>query len=250
MKNGRFVINTLVCLDEIKDGATQLQLLKPLSELDVHAVEVRREFIRDENEFEKMKREGESLGVDLFYSVPDGLFDNGEINMAHVQRYFMEAEKLGAKMVKFNLGDFRGFSVQDMKALNKVLGSDPMVVTVENDQTVVNGTVNNLLPFLIECEQKGIPIHTTFDIGNWYWVGEDPINNVEKLAPYIKYIHLKDVQMIENRPQTVRLGKGVVPWHNILSLLSYNIPVALEYPCGRYPYEVVKNEISLLSQFQ
>ncbi|MCY0893429.1 MAG: sugar phosphate isomerase/epimerase [Acidibacillus sp.] len=249
MKTERVVVNTLVFLEEIKKGVTQSELFAPIKDLGVRSIEIRREFIRSEIEFAQIKGEGERLEVDRYYSVPDELFVCGEMSVPRIQEYLQEARRLGAKMVKFNLGDFRGFTDASMKALNNELVNDSLVVTVENDQTVENGTVNKLLPFLIECADNKIPIYSTFDIGNWYWVGEDPLINAKQLAPYIQYIHLKDVLFTAVGPQAVGLGKGAVPWQRVLSLLSSQIPIALEYPCGHKPIEVVSRELAVLQQF-
>ena len=250
METEQLVVNTLVFLRDMQNGIAQAQLFKGIRGLGIRSVEVRREFIQGEAEYGQIKQEADHLDLKLLYSVPDVLFVRGELNLLKLRKYFSEARQMGAQMIKFNLGDFRGWTDPILKAFYDLAVHSQTVVTVENDQTLENGTVNNLLPFFEECKSKGIPVFMTFDVGNWYWVDEDPLINAAKLAPHVRYIHLKDVQLTPDGPRAARLGEGVAPWQHVLALLSSQVflPLALEYPCGTEPCDVLAQEIAKLNQ--
>jgi sugar phosphate isomerase/epimerase len=120
-------------------------------------------------------------------------------------------------------------------------------LTIENDQTKDNGRVNKIKTFLQLSEKLGMKISCTFDMGNWLWQKEDPVENANSLKPYITYIHLKDV-IIGDTPQAAFLDEGIIPWRSILEIFDENVPVALEYPCSPDVLARLKSEINKLTK--
>lgn len=233
MDKNLLVINTLVFLDQQKDGVLQCEMLEIINQLGVKKAEVRREFIKDfDIELIDIKKKASDLNIELFYSVPDLLYKNGELQYESIETYFKEAFTMGCSNVKMNIGDYNVVTQNDVNRMNKLCDQYSINLKVENDQSKENGIVLKIKTFVEMYKQLGGNISITFDTGNWVWQNEDPIENAKQLKEHVTYIHLKDVLGKEN-PKTVLLNEGDIQWKSILNILPKDVPLALEYPCGK-----------------
>ena len=248
MNRQQMVINTIAFMDLVKQGQMQQVFLAESENLGVRTLEVRREFFSGIEEMRETAHEANRHGISLFYSIPHPLFVEGRLAREEIDRVFTEAEVLCAKAVKWNCGDFAGWTDADLAWMNDRLTRYRGLFTVENDQTMHNGTVEGLHTFLTQAKALGLPIRYTFDVANWAWVGEDPLENAKRMSEFVSYIHLKDVQFIAGVPNAVPLGEGVLPLVEILSVLPKEVPIALEYPCGERPFEVLDRGVHWLEQ--
>lgn len=66
-------INLLVYMQELNNGTAQSALLPTIAGHGVTLAEVRREYIKDDAEFDRIRETAEANGLDLFYSVPESL---------------------------------------------------------------------------------------------------------------------------------------------------------------------------------
>ncbi|MBU3142818.1 sugar phosphate isomerase/epimerase [Clostridium sp. CF012] len=231
MQKNNIVINTLVFLEDLNNGVKQSKLLKDIHDLGINKVEVRREFIKDfETELLEIRDISEELQMEIYYSVPRYLYAGGELNIDEIEESFKEADKMNCRNVKFNIGDYNHLSSENVYIINSLCDKYSIKLTIENDQTKENGQVKKIQEFLQDAETFGMKVSCTFDIGNWLWQKEEPIENAYKLKPYVTYIHLKDVYM-KDKPQATILNQGIIPWINILHIFDRKIPVAIEYPC-------------------
>lgn len=248
MEKSNIVINTLVFLDELENGVQQSELLRSIYALGVKKVEVRREFIKDFNdELKKIKTASQELGIDIYYSVPDYLYINGKLAVDKIEGYMIEADKMNCRNVKLNIGNYHDISTDDAYALNSLCDKYSIKLTIENDQTEDNGKVDKIKTFLQQSKKLGMKLSCTFDIGNWLWQKEDPIENANILNPYVTYIHLKDVIMMD-KPQAAFLDEGIIPWRKILEIFDKDIPTAIEYPCFPDTLSRLKSEIDKLTE--
>lgn len=249
MNRDKIVINTIAFLPLLAEGKSQIELLDTVSRLNIKTVEIRREYIKDfPTELTQIASVARSMALQLFYSIPDNLFIEGKLKDLELEQYLAEASMLGAKIVKLSLGNFTGIDDLIRVRLLNLLSGFAGVLTVENDQTESGGKSEKCLAFLQECERKDLNVFFTFDISNWYWVGEEPLTNVAELAKYTRYIHLKDVQLhdfiVKCIPKVTTLDQGVTPWREVLEQLPQDIPIAIEYPCGPNLEEVLGRDIS------
>jgi sugar phosphate isomerase/epimerase len=250
MDKSNIVINTLVFLEDLKNGVKQSSLLKDIHSLGINKVEVRREFIIDfEAELQDIKNISGELQIQLYYSVPRYLYVGGELNIYEIEEVFKEAHKMNCKNVKLNIGEYSHMSSENVYKINCLCDKYEIMLTIENDQTEENGQVEKIEKFLISAETLGMKVSCTFDIGNWLWQREDPKENAIKLKPYVTYIHLKDVY-INDKPQSVLLGQGIIPWINILKMFEKDIPVAIEYPCYPDTRVLLKKELDKLQEIK
>ena len=248
MNRQQMVINTIVFMDQVEQGQRQRDFFENSKRLGIEVVEVRREYFSSVEEMRATANEAALHGISLFYSIPRPLFVEGRLAREEIDQVFAEASVLGVKAVKWNCGDFAGWSEEDVAWMKERLTRYQGLFTVENDQTMHNGTVEGLHAFLTQAKAVGLPIGYTFDAGNWTWVGEDPLENAKRLYEFVSYIHLKDVRFSGGIPNAVALGEGALPLAEILSVLPKGAPVALEYPCGDTPFEVLDHGFHWLEQ--
>ncbi len=248
MEKELLVINTLVFLNQLKEGVPQCEMLDVIHQLGVNKAEVRREYIKNfDLELIDIKKKASDLDMELFYSVPELLYKNGVLQYKNAETYFKEAFTMGCSNVKMIIGGFTSITAEDVVRVNKLCDQYQINLTVENDQTEENGKVLKIKTFVEMFKQLGGEITVTFDIGNWVWQNQDPMECAKQLKEHVTYIHLKDVLGKEN-PVAALLNEGDVAWKSILEILPKDIPIALEYPCGAYAAKQLVKELDKLLQ--
>lgn len=229
MDNKRIVLNTLVFADRVEKGETQSKLMEDVWQLGFKNVEIRREYIHSfEVEVPEIAEAAKKFDLELFYSVPDEVFVNGKINQ-NLTGYLEEAKLFGVKHIKFNIGDFEHFK-GDLSAELTPLLEQGIEVNIENDQTQTSGTITAIQTFMKAVTEKEINLGYVYDLGNWRFVGEDETQAANQLGSHVRYIHLKDVAIVDGANQAAGLDKGDINWRNILDILPKKVPVAIEYP--------------------
>lgn len=223
------VINTLVDVSALETGTKQSELVEKYAKLGVKAVEIRREYIKDFNtELNEIYKMAQKYGVEVFYSVPDEVFVNGQVN-PKLKSYLEEGNKLGLFAIKFNTGDYSDFK-GDLEKELQFLNDSKIQVNIENDQTEVSGHIKPIKTFLEAAAANNVDIKYVYDLGNWRYVKEDEFEAIKQLGQYVRYIHLKDITYADGEPQVVPLSDGEIDWHKVLDELPKGLPTALEYP--------------------
>ena len=175
-------------------------------------VEVRGELLRD------AATELPALaGRAAVYSSPEGLWTaQGELDEAALARGVQAAQVLRAPR---------------LQRLQALLQAAPQVeLVIENDQTATAGTLAAMQAFFAAQAQAGLNLGMTFDMGNWHWQGECPLQAAQALAPYVRYVHCKGVQRLPAKWVAVPLADSVAPWRAVLRALPADVPHAIEYP--------------------
>lgn len=224
MDNAQFVLNTLVYADQIKAGElTQLDVLTKAHSFGFTKVEVRRElFDNFKVEALEIKAKAVELGIELFYSIPEGLFVEHELN-SDFGRFITEAKELSATHSKWNLGEFTEYK-GDLFAELAQFDTVGIQLNVENDQSASGGMLPSVIAFgqrFLGTEKLGL----VYDIGNWAIKGCDPVEAAEQVKDWVRYIHLKDVS--ENK--VVPLAKGTLAITEVLEVLPKDLPIAFEF---------------------
>ena len=244
------VINLLAFADGVNKGMRQVEFFSAVASLDVRRVEVRREWIKDFTiELPQMRSKAEKLALEIYYSIPAVLFKNGKLDRNGLLQVLQEGIILGATRVKFAVGEFDGAAEEELVDLKNILREHhTLLVTVEGDQSPVNGRMEPILAFMEACRAKNIPVYATFDVGNFVFVGQEPLYNAVKLSSHVRYIHVKDVEMTPQGPQVRSLDGGHINWRAILSLLPEDVPVGIEFPCGEEPEGLLLKTIEKIQQ--
>ena len=195
-------------------------------EAGADSVEVRGEMLRNPD------AELPSLaGLASVYSSPEGLWaEGGWLDSAALARGIAAATRLGARRLKMSIGDFRASSHGSLWGLKVQLAETRIELLIENDQTVRAGTLAALQSFFDAADRAGVELGMTFDMGNWHWVGECPLQAAQALAQHVRYVHCKGVQRLPAKWVAVPLADSVAPWRAILRALPADVPHAIEYP--------------------
>ncbi|MDF2633186.1 MAG: hypothetical protein K0R78_60 [Pelosinus sp.] len=243
------VINLLAYANAVAKGTRQVEIFPEVASLGVKKVEVRREWIQDfMAELPLMRSKAERLGLEVYYSIPLALFRAGKLERDELRQAFQEAQVLGATRIKFAVGDFNSNSQDELREFKNMVEEYPIMLTVEGDQSAANGKMEPILTFLEACKAAQIPVYSTFDVGNFVWVGQEPLYNAVKLSPYVRYIHLKDVEMTLQGPQVRSLDMGNIDWRAALRLLPQDVPIGIEFPCGDEPRELLIKTIQQIQE--
>jgi len=250
MNRQQIVVNTIAFVEQVSQGEQQLTFFAQLAALGIQYVEVRQEYFSGRDELADTARVAEQYGLKLLYSVPKPLFQNGRLDTDMIEETLREASQLAVIAIKWTRGNFVGWQPQDLEWMLNKAKSFSGLLTVENDQTEQDGTLRDYLAFLKQCSEVGVPLRSTFDVGNWAWVGEEARFNAQQLHSFVAFIHLKDVRInsadYPTGPEAVPLGEGELPLKEVLAALPHPLLVALEYPCGSRPLDLLETGIRWL----
>ncbi|SOD27047.1 hypothetical protein SAMN05518800_2733 [Variovorax sp. YR752] len=190
------------------------------------SVEVRGEMLRDADaELPALS------GLASVYSSPEGLWaQGGWLDSAALKRGIAAATRVGAKRLKMSIGDFQASSHGSLWGLKVELAETRIELLIENDQTVRAGTLPALQTFFDVADRAGVLLGMTFDMGNWHWLGECPLQAAQALGHRVRYVHCKGAQRLPNKWVAVPLGDSVAPWRSVLRALPADVPHAIEYP--------------------
>lgn len=245
------VINTIAFSKALLAGASQADFFVLMKHLGVQQVELRQEYFRGDMEIGLAAEKAQSLGLSLRYSVLQPLFVNGCLSEERLFQNIVEAQRLSAISLKCAIGDFVDLTANDRTVLRDFSHTFAGELMVENGQTRRDGSLKKLFSFLRACAEAEIDLGMTFDVGNWYWVRENPMEAAELFYPYIRYIHVKDAQAInETSYQAMPLGHGEIPLAAILDKLPPKVPLALEYPAGTDPEVTLRQGIHWLQHYE
>lgn len=173
--------------------------LKVAADAGAAGFEVRRELLAQESDaspsaLAQLGAEIDELGLWSVYSTPAPLYDeHGILDAAALASAQAEADALGARFVKLQLGAFATHA--DAQGIARATAGGRARVVVENGQRAADGAIARFVAFFAALEREGAgrAVGLTFDIGNWHWTGELPLAAARVLAPHVEYIHCKAV---------------------------------------------------------
>lgn len=212
-------------------------------------VEVRAELLTDPDaELPALAQAVRELSLHVVYSSPAGLWaTDGALDLAALDAALRAAGQLGATRLKMSIGAFGPESASTLAALGQRLRTAEVELLIENDQTGSAGTLAALQDFFSAAGASGLFLGMTFDIGNWHWAGECPLQAATALAPQVRYVHCKGVQRQPQRWVAVPLAESSAPWRAVLAALPADVPWAIEYPlAGDDLQAVTRREIGAL----
>ncbi|MDB5732493.1 MAG: xylose isomerase protein [Variovorax sp.] len=170
-------------------------------------------------------------GLAAVYSSPEGLWTPaGVLDTGALERGLAAAATLRAVRLKMAIGGFGAASHASLARLKARLATQPVELVIENDQTETAGTQGALQAFFEAQQAAGLDLGMTFDMGNWHWLGECPLQAAKALASRVRYIHCKGVQRLPAKWIAVPLADSVAPWRAVLRALPADVPHAIEYP--------------------
>lgn len=170
-------------------------------------------------------------GLAAVYSSPEGLWAaSGELDENALERGLHAAQVLGAARLKMAIGGFGTASHTSLLRLKELLKAQTTELVIENDQSETAGSLAAMQVFFEAQENAGLDLGMTFDMGNWHWQGECPLQAAQLLANRVRYVHCKGVQRQPGKWVAVPLMESAAPWRAILRALPADVPHAIEYP--------------------
>jgi len=231
MNNVIVPINAFDRFEVLKKGQTSF--IRLIADSGAYGIEIRRELLSDQDPpLHQIKQEIEQYQLFTVYSAPIELWKaDHELNDTELNEIFQEGKELGAKWIKVSLGHFQK-GQSNLNELNTFLNQHQEIqMFVENDQTLHGGNINHLSSFFESATEQGTPVKMTFDAGNWYYSGQDVDVALSKLAPYVEYLHLKQVEDDKGEFITVPLQKdGSHSWEKVMNRFPSEMVKALEFP--------------------
>lgn len=221
----------------------QLWFARLAREAGADSVEVRGELLRNAAvELPAMN------GLASVYSSPEGLWAPGSwLDDAALARGIDATRTLGARRLKMSIGDFGPASHGSLSGLRAQLADCRIELLIENDQTLAAGSLPALVEFFAAAAHAGLDLGMTFDLGNWHWVGECPLQAAEKLSRWVRYVHCKGVQRLPAKWVAVPLAESAAPWRAVLRALPSGLPRAIEYPLvGDDLLALTREQVALL----
>lgn len=203
------------------------------AEAGADGVEVRGELLAGgDDELDTIAATARDAGLQLVYSSPEGLWrDDGTLDDAALARGLAAARRLGAPRLKMSIGGYRAeAAAETLPLLRERLEGQPVELVIENDQTASAGTVDALDLFFADLAAHGLPLGMTFDMGNWHWLGECPLQAAAALGARVGYVHCKGVQRQPARWVAVPIAESAAPWRAVLRAMPAGLPWAIEYP--------------------
>ncbi|MGH8782627.1 sugar phosphate isomerase/epimerase family protein [Paraburkholderia sp.] len=173
-----------------------------------------------------------ALGMWPVYSTPAALYsDDGTLDTAALKLALNEAQALGARFVKLQLGGFAD-RPQTAELAACLSGEARPRLLVENGQLRMGGSLAQFAALFDVLDRDGQPdlVGMTFDIGNWRWPGEDPIEAAKQLARRVEYVHCKAVTGEGARRFAVAPAADDPLCAAVLPLLPHSVPRGIEFP--------------------
>ncbi len=170
-------------------------------------------------------------GLWAVYSTPAGLYGHdGTLNATALAAAHTEADALGARWVKLQLGGFAGRA--DGVAIARASAGHRARLLVENGQRAQDGTIARFVDLFAALDREGASdaLGMTFDIGNWQWPGEVPIDAAHALAERVEYVHCKSSEGEGARrfPVAPSLEDPLFP--ALFGILPRTAPRGIEFP--------------------
>ena len=165
-------------------------------EAGADGVEVRSELLVDAaSELPAIAQFVRETGLRVVYSSANTLWAaDGKLDTAALDSALAASQALGAPQLKMAIGGFNATSPITLRALHDRLQAANVELVIENDQTPAAGTLPVLQDFFDTANDQDIFLGMTFDMGNWHWTGECPLQAACALAQQVRYVHCKGVQ--------------------------------------------------------
>ena len=229
MKKEQLFLNTIAMKKQLDEGALQVELLPEIASLGIKTVEIRREYFKDvEAELEGLNSEAKRLGLKLFYSVNDEVIKDDRVN-PKLSQYILELKKMNGQSIKFNVGNYTHYQGDLLEDLAPLL-ADNYLFTVENNQVLTHSKLENIVKFMDDVKKSGLEISFVFDVANWCWLNEEPLEAAKRLNGKTTHIHLKNYMVTDDQLVTTPLFQGELEWQTILTHLHDIQYFGLEYP--------------------
>lgn len=193
-------------------------------------VEIRAELFAAPPDLGALRAAIAGAGLGCVYSVPLELWPEADGALsAELPAALAAALTLGADTLKISLGHYR--PATDLQPLAQLLDEGAPQLLVENDQTLQGGRVEPLRAFIQAARAAGLPVALTFDVGNWRWQDEDPLQAARLLGRDVRYLHCKAVRRRAGGLHAVPPeAADLLAWQGLMGYFPAGVRRAIEFP--------------------
>ncbi len=250
-----FIATTALLHEGDHDQST---VIARIAESEADGIEIREELFTIEpskSDLQILQRQCSKVNLVIHYSSPKPILCNDASLNPEVYGVLHRAKHLNAKLVKLTLGN-GSLETVDLKTLCQISNLTQeyasIRITIENDQTEKGGTLKRLDAFFGLCQANGVPIGMTFDLGNWLWIGEDPVKSAIHLKEHVWYVHVKSADTSIFPPRT-----EAIEWESqrdqklaqALSILPNSCPRCVEYGLTDCSVGPLRNHVHQMRNF-
>lgn len=251
-------LSAVIWDEEFKKGTSQIELLEKAKALSLSGVELR-PYWNDTDELSEIHQRATEMNLGLTYAGMEPIIGSSltdSLSCFEKMKKSMDiAQQLGSSLLRVNISLETDWSLledvkwqaqaQGMIAYAKSCGIELMV---ENPPSFAVGRIGEVKALL-----KALPgLKLTFDTGNWMISGEHPVHAARALAPWIGYLHLKDVRFLDDGQYGhLQPGAGGLDFKNLLAEIyasGYQGPAVLEFNGGKDPEKRVQLALEYLKE--
>lgn len=247
MRMNTFVLNTIAFKEQLDRGISQLELVSPTATLGFDAIEIRQEYLRDDQqELKKIADLSSAKGLAVYLSINDNIIVDGEINL-QLPKYLQMMDSLGSNHLKMNIGPLTAVNpstfITELKAKLPVSCN----LTVENNQTLADSKLSVTRDFFKMLAGSKIDnLHYCFDIANWSWLDATADEAAVDLVPVTTYLHLKNVDQQDGQLTVTSLEEGRLDWRELIDSFNNVTEYGFEYAGN---ITTLKNDLSLVKKY-
>lgn len=152
-------------------------------------------------------------------------FDDDAAIASHVQNFekcAVRANQIGVKMIRgFDFWD-SGVSLEKRaekyKDIAQICQKYDIICVIEADPSVHSNTPHKTAELVKAIDSPYIKV--LFDPGNEVWVNEKASDDAYMaVKPYLAHIHIKDADIIDGKPDGVKIGAGLVDYKTLFARL-------------------------------
>jgi len=152
-------------------------------------------------------------------------FDDAAAIASHIENFekcAMRANQIGAKMIRgFDFWD-SGVSLEKRaekyKNIAQICQKYDIICVIEADPSVHSNTPHKTAELVKAIDSPYIKV--LFDPGNEVWVNEKASDDAYMaVKPYLAHIHIKDADIIDGKPDGVKIGAGLVDYKTLFARL-------------------------------
>lgn len=241
--------------EEIKRGdASVLDVAPVAARLGLDGVEYREVYWHDKRtELPAVRAQLARLGLRGTYATFTTLFNRDADARARLLQDVEDAHVLGSSLIRVFRGELPGDDPLDRPmwdgahaALDRA-GELGLTVALENYARTPGNRLADVHGALLRL---ALPhLGTNVDVSNYVLNGQDPIDAIRTLAPWIRYAHLKDVRLTDRGKVATYLGHGSLPYADILAELDrsgQDFPLCFEFGGEGDPERAIEESLAYL----
>ena len=256
-KKAREIFISSVHFDrDLRAGLRTVLSLAPLAaKLGVQGVEYRDVHWKEKAaELPAVRAQLAELRLEAAYTTVTPLFSSEPAMRQRLLQDIEDAQAMGARLLRVNLGEEPGgadaaaIRMAARQAIEQA-GNRQVHLSLENNAGQPGEKLSEIQGALQEFDSR--VLGTNIDFANYVTTGQDPIQAIEALAPWINYTHAKDARRTAEGWQATYLGNGTLALREIVAALDATgkrFPFCFEFPGEADPEGAIRKSLEFMAR--